>query len=106
MKTAVTLLRKVKAANRQLYLSARVRFDRLEGVDTDTPENRWALAPVISMVFALATRMYAHKKMSSLGKLLSAYPGWAAMARLVPDLVTGDIVMADAMVRGVFGPTV
>jgi hypothetical protein len=106
MKTAVTLLRKVKAANRQLYLSARVRFDRLEGVDTDTPENRWALTPVISMVFALATRMYAHKKMSSLGKLLSAYPGWAAMARLVPDLVTGDIVMADAMVRGVFGPTV
>lgn len=106
MKTAVTLLRKVKAANRQLYLSARVRFDKLDGVDTDNPENRWALAPVISMVFALATRMYAHKKMSSLGKLLSAYPGWAAMARLVPDLVTGDIVMADAMVRGVFGPTV
>ena len=106
MKTAVTLLRKVKSANRQLYLSARVRFDKLEGVDTDTPENRWALAPVVSMVFALATRMYAHKKMSSLGKLLDAYPGWAAMARLVPDLVTGDIVMADAMVRGVFGPTV
>lgn len=105
MKTAVTLLRKVKAANRQLYLSARVRFDRLEGVDTDNPDNRWALAPVISMVFALATRMYAHGRMSSLGKLRNAYPGWAHMARLVPDLVTGDIVMAEAMVLGVFGPT-
>lgn len=105
MKTAVTLLRKVKSSNRQLYLSARVRFDRLEGVDTDKPANRWALAPVISMIFALATRMYAHGKMTSLGKLRSAYPGWAEMARLVPDLVTGDLVMAEAMVLGTFGPS-
>ncbi|HIW95725.1 MAG TPA: hypothetical protein H9867_04480 [Candidatus Corynebacterium gallistercoris] len=106
MKTAVTILRKVKSSNRQLYLSARVRFDRLEGVDTDDPANRWALAPVISMIFALATRMYAHGCMSSVAKLKNAYAGWAKMARLVPDLVTGDIVMADAMVLGVFGPQV
>ena len=104
MRTAVSVLRRVKSSNRQLYLSARVRFDRLDGVDTDNPDNRWALAPVISMVFALATRMHAHGHLPSLGKLPQAYDGWAQMARLVPDLVTGDIVAADAMVLGVFGP--
>ncbi|WP_282939696.1 hypothetical protein [Corynebacterium auriscanis] len=106
MKTAVAVLRRVKSANRQLYLSARVRFDRLSGVDTDTPANRWALAPVVSMIFALATRMHAHGHLSSLGQLPQAYAGWADMARLVPDLVTGDIVSADAMVLGIFGPRV
>ncbi|AEI09645.1 hypothetical protein CRES_1290 [Corynebacterium resistens DSM 45100] len=106
MKTAVAVLRRVKSANRQLYLSARVRFDRLSGVDTDTPANRWALAPVVSMIFALATRMHAHGHLSSLGQLPQAYAGWADMARLVPDLVTGDIVSADAMVLGIFGPQV
>lgn len=104
MKTAVAVLRRVKSANRQLYLSARVRFDRLSGVDTDTPANRWALAPVVSMIFALATRMHAHGHLNSLGQLPQAYAGWADMARLVPDLVTGDIVSADAMVLGIFGP--
>ena len=104
MTTAVTVLRRLKSANRQLYQSARVRFDKLDGVDTDNPINRWALAPVISMVFALATRMHAHGHLSSLGKLPQAYEGWAQMARLVPDLVTGDVVLADAMVLGVFGP--
>ena len=104
MTTAVAVLRRIKSANRQLYLSARVRFERLDGVDTDDPQNRWALAPVISMVFALATRMHAHGHLPTLGKLPQAYEGWAKMAQLVPDLVTGDVVLADAMVLGVFGP--
>ena len=104
MTTAVKVLRKVKNANRQLYLSARVRFDRLDGVDTDNPANRWALAPVLSMVFALAARMNAHGKLASLGKLPLVYPTWAEMARLVPDLVTGDLVSAEAMVLGIYGP--
>ncbi|RRQ16660.1 hypothetical protein [Corynebacterium bovis] len=104
MKIAVSLLRRVKGANRQLYASARVRFDRLDGVDTDDPANRWALAPMVSMIFALATRLYAHGRLSSLGSVTAAYPGWAEMARLVPDLVTGDLVSADAMVTGIFGP--
>ena len=89
---------------RLLYASARVRFDRLDGVDTDDPANRWALAPMVSMIFALATRLYAHGRLSSLGSVTAAYPGWAEMARLVPDLVTGDLVSADAMVTGIFGP--
>lgn len=104
MTTAVKVLRKVKNANRQLYLSARVRFDRLDGVDTDNPANRWALAPVLSMMFALAARMNAHGKLASLGKLPLVYPTWAEMARLVPDLVTSDLISAEAMVLGVFGP--
>lgn len=104
MTTAVKILRKVKSANRQLYLSARVRFERLDGVDTDDPVNRWALVPVLSMMFALAARMYAHGRVSNLGKLPQVYEAWAQMARLVPDLVTGDIVSAEAMVLGVFGP--
>ncbi|WP_312588069.1 hypothetical protein [Corynebacterium dentalis] len=104
MTTAVKILRKVKSSNRQLYLSARVRFERLDGVDTDDPANRWALVPVLSMMFALAARMYAHGRLSNLGKLPNVYGAWSEMARLVPDLVTGDIVSAEAMVLGVFGP--
>ncbi|WCZ36785.1 hypothetical protein CHEID_06240 [Corynebacterium heidelbergense] len=104
MTTAVSVLRRIKSTNRQLYVSARVRLDRLEGVDTEDARNRWALAPVISMIFALATRMHAHGHLQNLGKLPQAYPGWAEMARLVPDLVTGDLAAADAMVLGVFGP--
>ncbi|MBC2681794.1 hypothetical protein GSS87_05185 [Corynebacterium sp. 4HC-13] len=104
MTAAVKILRRVKSTNRQLYLSARVRFDRLDGVDTDNPANRWALAPVLSMVFALAARMHAHGKLTSVGKLPRVYPTWSEMARLVPDLVTGDLVSAEAMVLGIFGP--
>lgn len=104
MTTAVKILRKVKSANRQLYLSARVRFDRLDGVDTDNPANRWALAPVLSMVFALCARMHAHGKLANLGKLPMVYGAWAEMARLVPDLVTGDLASAEAMVLGIYGP--
>ena len=104
MTTAVKILRKVKSANRQLYLSARVRFERLDGVDTDDPANRWALVPVLSMMFALAARMYAHDRLATLGKLPQVYAAWAEMARLVPDLVTGDLISAEAMVLGVFGP--
>lgn len=106
MTTAVKVLRRIKQSSRQLYLSARVRFDRLDGVDMDSPENRWALAPMISMIFALATRMHAQGHLPSLGALSNAYDGWSQMARIVPDLVTGDVVSAEAMVLGVFGPRI
>jgi hypothetical protein len=56
------------------------------------------------MILALAARLRAHGRLGSLGQLRDAYPGWAELARVVPDLVTGDIVSADAMVLGVFGP--
>jgi hypothetical protein len=104
LRVALSLLRRIKQTNRQLYTSARVRFDRLDNVDTDAAANRWALAPVISMILALAARLRAHGRLGSLGQLRDAYPGWAELARVVPDLVTGDIVSADAMVLGVFGP--
>ncbi|MGO1949642.1 MAG: hypothetical protein ACTH1D_08405 [Mycobacteriaceae bacterium] len=104
LRVALALLRRIRQTNRQLYTSARVRFDKLDNVDTDNPDNRWALTPVISMILALAARMHAHGRLGSTGQLVSAYPGWAGIARIVPDLVTGDLVAADAMVLGVYGP--
>ncbi len=104
LRVALALLRRIRQTNRQLYTSARVRFDKLDNVDTDNPDNRWALTPVISMILAIAARMHAHGRLGSRGQLASAYPGWAELARIVPDLVTGDLVAADAMVLGVFGP--
>ncbi|MDN5718724.1 MAG: hypothetical protein ACTH2Y_01440 [Corynebacterium sp.] len=104
LRVALALLRRIRQTNRQLYTSARVRFDKLDNVDTDNPDNRWALTPVISMILAIAARMHAHGRLGSTGQLSSAYPGWAEIARIVPDLVTGDLVAADAMVLGVFGP--
>ncbi|WP_297005532.1 hypothetical protein [uncultured Corynebacterium sp.] len=104
LRVALTLLRRIRQTNRQLFTSARVRFDKLDNVDTDNPDNRWALAPVISMILAMAARLRAHGRLGAPGQLTSAYAGWAQLARIVPDLITGDLVAADAMVLGVFGP--
>lgn len=104
LRVTLTLLRRIRQTNRQLYTSARVRFDKLDTVDTDNPDNRWALVPVISMILAMAARLRAHGRLGSPGQLTSAYEGWARLARIVPDLVTGDLVAADAMILGVFGP--
>lgn len=95
---AVTLLRTLRSSNRALYAMARVRFDKLESVDTDSKENGWSLAPVISLVLALASRMHAHGLITS-GKTLDAVtPAWAKLADIVPDLVISDLVAAEAMV--------
>ncbi len=98
IKSSVTLLRTLRSANKQLYAMARVRFDKLDGVDTEASENLWALAPVVSMVLALVARMQAHGMITSNKTLDAATPGWAAMADIVPDLVTGDLIAADAVV--------
>lgn len=103
MATAVSLLRRVKQVNRQLYLLARIRLERLDAVDTENPANRWAVAPVVSIVFAIAARLRAHGHISSSSKLDAALDGWVQLARIVPDLVISDIVLADAMVLGAFG---
>lgn len=107
MVTAAQLLKKVRNVSRQLYAAARVRFDRLEGVDTESDGNRWALAPIVSLVFALAARVEAHgggMGGTRMGELSSgALAGWAKIAEMLPDLVAGDILAADAMVLGVIG---
>lgn len=105
IQAAVTLLRAMRGSNRSLYGSARVRFDRLDGVDTENPANLWALAPVISLVFALSARMNAHGLMGKTKILEEASAGWAALAELVPDLVIGDVVSAEAMVMSVKYPS-
>lgn len=98
IKPAVSLLRGLRGANRALYSNARVRFDKLDGVNTDERENAWALAPVVSLVFALAARMHAHGLMGKSKTLEAASRGWSRMADIVPDLVSGDLISAEAMV--------
>ncbi|MEJ5927376.1 hypothetical protein WG915_01960 [Corynebacterium sp. H128] len=98
IQTMVSTLRALKGTNRALYASARVRFDKLDGVDTNSRENHWALAPVASLVFALAARMHAHGLIGKPKLLLKAAPAWAALAEVIPDLVTGDLISAEAMV--------
>lgn len=98
IKPAVSLLRGLRGANRALYSNARVRFDKLDGVNTDERDNAWALAPVVSLVFALAARMHAHGLMGKSKTLEAASRGWSRMADIVPDLVSGDLVSAEAMV--------
>lgn len=95
---AVSLLRALRSSNRQLYSSARIRFDKLDSVNTDDRDNAWALAPVVSLVFALAARMHAHGLMGKSRTLEAASAGWSRLAGIVPDLVTGDLVSAEAMV--------
>ncbi|WP_315160636.1 hypothetical protein [Corynebacterium durum] len=102
--TAVSLLRALRGANRQLYASARIRFDKLDGVDTDDRSNIWTLAPVISLVFALTARMRAHELIGKSKLLTEARTGWSALADVVPDLVTSDLISAEAMVLAVKYP--
>ncbi|WJZ03051.1 hypothetical protein [Corynebacterium freiburgense] len=104
IKPAVSLLRALRGANRQIYSSARIRFDKLDGVDTNDRANTWALAPVVSLVFALSARMHAHGLMGKSKLLLEAAQGWSQLADIVPDLVTGDIIAAEAMVLAVKYP--
>lgn len=104
IKTAVDLLRAMRGTQRQLYSSARIRFDKLDGVDTDKPENMWALTPVVSLVFALSSRLHAHELIGKTRTLDRAAAGWSRIAGLVPDLVTGDLISAEAMVLGVTTP--
>ncbi|MBZ8178080.1 hypothetical protein GSS88_09810 [Corynebacterium sp. 3HC-13] len=101
IKPAVKLLRTMRGTQRNLYAAARVRFDKLDGVNTEDPNHAWALAPVVSMVFALSARMHAHGLMTKSRTLDDAARGWAQLAHVVPDLVTGDIVSADAMVMAI-----
>lgn len=98
IKPAVSLLRALRSTNRSLYSSARIRFDKLDGVNTEDSANAWALAPVVSLVFALSSRMHAHGLMGKSRTLDKAARGWAQVADLVPDLVTGDLISAEAMV--------
>ncbi|QGU02313.1 hypothetical protein CKALI_07255 [Corynebacterium kalinowskii] len=104
IQAAVSTLRALKGANKAVYASARVRFDKLDGVDTNARENHWALVPVVSMVFALAARMHAHGLMGKPKLLLKAAGEWAELAEIVPDLVTADLVAAEAMVLAVKYP--
>ncbi|GAB3940979.1 hypothetical protein [Corynebacterium tapiri] len=98
IKSAVKLLRALNSKNKALYAAARVRFDKLDGVNTEDPQNAWSLAPVISLVFALAARMHAHGMMGKSATLDAAADGWSQLANECPDLVIGDILSADAMV--------
>lgn len=102
--SAVTLLRTLRSSNKALYALARIRFDKLDGVDTDSKENIWSLAPVVSLVLALASRMSAHGLITSNKTLDAATPAWARLADIVPDLVTSDIVAADAIVLALTKP--
>lgn len=104
IKAAVTLLRTLRSTNKVLYSMARIRFDKLDGVDTDAHENLWALTPVVSLVLALAARMHAHGLVSSNKTLDAATPGWAKLADVVPDLVTGDLIAADAIILALAKP--
>lgn len=104
IKPAVKLLRTMRGANRNLYAAARVRFDKLDGVNTEDPTHAWALAPVVSMVFALSARMRAHGLMGKSKTMDEAARGWAQLADVVPEVVTGDIVSAEAMVLAMQQP--
>ncbi|ALC06252.1 hypothetical protein CDES_09305 [Corynebacterium deserti GIMN1.010] len=104
IKSAVELLRAMRGTQRQLYSSARIRFDKLEGVDTNKPDNMWALTPVVSLVFALSSRLHAHELIGKTRTLDRASSGWGQIADIVPDLVTGDLISAEAMVLGARNP--
>lgn len=98
IQAAVTLLRTLKASNRSLYAIARIRFDKLLGVDTDNPALRWTLAPAISLVFALMSRLVAHGHLPITKTLENVLGDWADVADLLPDIVQGDLVVADLLV--------
>lgn len=98
---AVSLLRALRSNNRGLYAAARVRFDKLDGVNTEDKTNAWALTPVVSLVFALSARMHAHGMMGKSTTLENAAAGWSQIADIVPELVTADVVSAEAMVIAV-----
>lgn len=96
------LFQAVSRTSPKLRKAVNVRFHKLDGIDADDPSLHWTLVPGTSLLIAVAARALARQKAANpdvddtvVRKLI---PLWAQLADMVPTLVMGDLLIADALV--------
>lgn len=96
------LFQAVSRTSPKLRQAVNVRFHKLDGIDADDPSLHWTLVPGTSLLIAVAARALARQKAANpdvddtvVRKLI---PLWAQLADMVPTLVMGDLLIADALV--------
>lgn len=122
-KKSRALFQAVTKVSPRLRRAVNVRFHKLDGIDADDPSLHWTLVPGTSLLIAVAARAIARRNAQLAAE--GAVPAdqaaegqqvlhddsvvrellftWAALADLVPTLVMGDLLIADALVAHVLG---
>lgn len=88
------VIERIGWTNRLLREALTIRNDALTGVDTTT--DPWMLVSLQSLVLAVAARMSAHGMHVDIDN--HVVEPWARMARLAPNLVLTDLLIAEALV--------
>ena len=96
------LFQAVSRTSPKLRKAVNVRFHKLDGIDADDPSLHWTLVPGTSLLIAVAARALARQKAANPDVddtvVRSLIPLWAELADMVPTLVMGDLLIADALV--------
>ena len=96
------LFQAVSRTSPKLRKAVNVRFHKLDGIDADDPSLHWTLVPGTSLLIAVAARALARQKAANPdvddSVVRSLIPLWAQLADMVPTLVMGDLLIADALV--------
>ncbi|MFD5867648.1 hypothetical protein ACFWGD_03400 [Corynebacterium sp. NPDC060344] len=96
------LFQAVSRTSPKLRKAVNVRFHKLDGIDADDASLHWTLVPGTSLLIAVAARALARQKAANPDVddtvVRSLIPLWAQLADMVPTLVMGDLLIADALV--------
>ncbi|QGS33658.1 hypothetical protein FOB82_00565 [Corynebacterium xerosis] len=96
------LFQAVSRTSPKLRKAVNVRFHKLDGIDADDPSLHWTLVPGTSLLIAVAARALARQKAANPdvddSVVRNLIPLWAQLADMVPTLVMGDLLIADALV--------
>src|SRR5699024_1633587 len=96
------LFQAVSRTSPKLRKAVNVRFHKLDGIDADDPSLHWTLVPGTSLLISVAARALARQKAVNPdvddSVVRNLIPLWSQLADLVPTLVMGDLLIADALV--------
>ncbi|WP_295628816.1 hypothetical protein [uncultured Corynebacterium sp.] len=96
------LFQAVSRTSPKLRKAVNVRFHKLDGIDADDKSLHWTLVPGTSLLIAVAARALARQKAANPdvddSVVRNLIPLWAQLADMVPTLVMGDLLIADALV--------
>lgn len=96
------LFQAVSRTSPKLRKAVNVRFHKLDGIDADDPSLHWTLVPGTSLLISVAARALARQKAANPdvddSVVRNLIPLWSQLADLVPTLVMGDLLIADALV--------
>lgn len=90
------IIEPIRRASKLAHEAIEIRNGRLQGIDTVA--NPWMLMSLQSLTLALLARLEAHGKVG--GQYLNSglLMDWTRLARLCPNMVASDLLIAEALV--------